>query len=259
VQNPTAVAQSAARPTLRASLLDTASRNLKHRDGLAIFEIAPVYLPRTGDLPEERWTIGILLAGRAEPQTWLTAARDWDLYDLTGMVSALHRATRTGRGSTEQAAAGLHPGRSWRLIDGDRQAVVAGQLDPRIAEQWGLPEATFVAELDLVALLESVRSPAAVIPPRYPAALRDIAVVVDEKVPYGDLEAEVRGATKDALESLTLLDVYRGPQLSEGKKSFAMRLVLRSATGTLTDADVDRIIKRIEGRVLHRLSGVIRG
>jgi phenylalanyl-tRNA synthetase beta chain len=137
--------------------------------------------------------------------------------------------------------------------------VIAGQLDPRIAEQWGLPEATFVAELDLVALLESIRPTAAVVPPRYPAALRDVAFVVDEAVPYGDLEAEIRSAAKDLLESLTLLDVYRGPQLREGKKSFAVRLVLRSAAGTLTDLDVDRVMKRIEGRVLHRLSGVIRG
>jgi phenylalanyl-tRNA synthetase beta chain len=259
VQNPTAVSQSAARPTLRASLLDTAARNLKHRDGLAIFEIAPVYLPRPGDLPEERWTIGILLAGKAEPQTWLTAPRDWDLYDLKGLVGALHRATRSGRGTAEQGAPGLHPGRSWRLVDRDRSAVIAGQLDPRIAEQWGLPEATFVAELDLVALLESIRPTAAVVPPRYPAALRDVAFVVDEAVPYGDLEAEIRSAAKDLLESLTLLDVYRGPQLSAGKKSFAVRLVLRSAGGTLTDEDVARVMKRIEGRVLHRLSGVIRG
>ncbi|HEV2250908.1 MAG TPA: phenylalanine--tRNA ligase subunit beta, partial [Candidatus Limnocylindria bacterium] len=78
VQNPTAASQSVARPTLRASLLDTAARNLKHRDGVAIFEISPVYLPRAGDLPEERWTIGLLVAGRADDQTWLTQPRTWD-------------------------------------------------------------------------------------------------------------------------------------------------------------------------------------
>ena len=259
LQNPTSAAQSAARPTLRASLLDTASRNLKHRDGVAIFEIAPVYLPRAADLPDERWTIGILIAGQAEQQTWLTAARDWDIHDLKGLVDGLQQATRSGRGTIETGAPGLHPGRSWRLVDGERTAVVAGQLDPRIAEQWGLPAATFVAELDLAALLESVRPASAAIPPRYPAALRDIAFVVDEQVPYGALEAEIRGAAKDLLESLTLLDVYRGPQLGGGKKSFAVRLVLRSPSGTLTDTEVERVIKRIEGRVLHRVSGVIRG
>ena len=67
------------------------------------------------------------------------------------------------------------------------------------------------------------------------------------------------GAAKDLLESVALLDVYRGPQVGAGKKSFALRLVLRSATGTLTDAEVDKLVGRIEGRVLHKLGGTIRG
>ena len=53
--------------------------------------------------------------------------------------------------------------------------------------------------------------------------------------------------------------MYRGPQVGAGKKSFALRLVLRSQTGTLTDAVVDKVLGRIEGRVLHKLGGTIRG
>jgi phenylalanyl-tRNA synthetase beta chain len=78
-------------------------------------------------------------------------------------------------------------------------------------------------------------------------------------VPYAAVRDEVTGAAKELLESLTLLDVYRGPQIGVGKKSFALRLVLRSQTGTLTDNDVERVLKRIEGRVLHKLGGTIRG
>jgi phenylalanyl-tRNA synthetase beta chain len=179
---------------------------------------------------------------------------------VRSLILALHRAINVGpRGDRSTGVPGLHPGRSVEITVDERVAVAYGQLDPRVAELWELPEATFVAELDLHILLEDVQPVKAAVPPRFPAALRDIAFVVDEAVPFGDLAAEVRSAAKDVLESLTLLDVYRGPQLSEGKKSFAVRLVLRSATGTLTDENVDRVIKRIEGRVLHRLSGVIRG
>ncbi len=261
VQNPTSVDQSAARTTLRASLFDTAARNLKHRDGFGIFEIAPVYLPRAGDLPEERWTVAILLAGTADQQSWVTKPRDWDVYDARGLILGLHRALGVGsaRGERSTGAAGLHPGRSVQITVEGRPAVVYGQVDPRVAERWELPAATFVAELDLQILLEDLRLPAAVIPPRFPAALRDVAFVVEEKVPYGDVAGEVRTSAKDVLESVTLLDVYRGPQVGEGKKSFALRLVLRSATGTLTDAEVERVTKRIEGRVLHKLGGVLRG
>jgi phenylalanyl-tRNA synthetase beta chain len=260
VQNATSTAQSAARPTLRSSLFDTAARNLKHRDGFGIFEIAPVYLQRPGDLPEERWTIAFLLTGKAEQQTWLTRPRDWDVYDVRGLVVALHRALGVGsRGERSTGVAGLHPGRSAQITVDGRPAVVYGQVDPRVAERWELPEATFIAEIDLQILLEDLEAPKAVIPPRFPPALRDVAFVVDESVPYGSVASEVRGAAKDVLESVTLLDLYRGPQVGEGKKSFALRLVLRSATGTLTEADVDKVLRRIEGRVLHKLGGVLRG
>ena len=260
VQNPTAVSQSVARPTLRASVLDTASRNLKHRDGVAIFEISPVYLPRAGDLPEERWTVAILLTGRAEQQTWLTKARDWDVRDLRSVILMLHRALNAGpRGDRSTGVPGLHPGRSVAITVEDRVAVAYGQLDPRVAEQWELPESTFIAELDLHILLEDVRPVKAAVPPRFPAALRDLAFVVDEALPYGDLAAEVRSAAKDLLGSVTLLDVYRGPQVGDGKKSFALRLVLRSPTRTLTEAEVEKVTSRIEGRVLHKLGGTIRG
>ncbi|HEV2010093.1 MAG TPA: hypothetical protein VGS17_03595, partial [Candidatus Limnocylindria bacterium] len=75
----------------------------------------------------------------------------------------------------------------------------------------------------------------------------------------GSVRDEVTGAAKDLLESVTLLDLYRGPQVGEGKKSFALRLVLRSPTGTLTDAEVEKVVSRIEGRMLHKLGGTIRG
>ncbi|MEX2047597.1 MAG: phenylalanine--tRNA ligase subunit beta, partial [Chloroflexota bacterium] len=196
VQNPTTTQQSVLRPTLRASLLDTAARNMKHRRGVAIFEIAPAYLRREGDLPEERWTIGILVAGESEPvregETWLAPPRDFDVHDLRGLVDGLHRATRSGGGATEWGAPGLHPARSWRLIDGGRTAVTGGQLDPRVAEIWEVPNSTFIAEIDLDALLASARPATAAAPSRYPGAWRDVAFVVAEEIAWGDIEKEIR-------------------------------------------------------------------
>jgi phenylalanyl-tRNA synthetase beta chain len=263
VANPTTTQQSVLRPTLRASLLDTAARNVRHRRGIAIFEIGPAYLRRAGDLPEERWTIGILVAGQAEPvregETWLTAPRDFDIHDLRGLVDGLHRATRSGRGATEWGAPGLHPARSWRLMDGDRVAVIGGQIDPRVAEMWEVPGSTFIAEIDLDGLLASARPATAAAPSRYPAAWRDVAFVVPEEVSWGDIEKEIREAgSKLGLESIALRDVYRGPQAGEGKKSFAVRLAFRSATGTLADTDVDRAVGRIEGRLLQRFGATPR-
>ena len=262
VVNPTTVAQSAARPTLRASLLDTARRNLRHRASVAIFEIAPIYLPRRADLPEERWTIGILLAGNAQPardgETWLTAERPFDVRDLQGIVAGLEDLLDVRVSGERRDAPGLHPGRSLALAHGETTYVIVGQLDPRVAEMWELPAETFIAEIDLASWQESSRPPRVAAPPRFPAALRDLAVVVDEATPYGDVEREIRAAGGKDLESIALLDLYRGQQTGSGKKSFAVRLTFRSASGTLGEADVERLVKRVTGRLQHALGATIR-
>ena len=258
VTNPTTPAQSVARPTLRASLLDAARRNLRHRGGVALFEIAPAYLPRARDLPEERWNATIVLAGEALPHSWLGPARQYDVSDMSAVVDGVSRRLHATPVGAIEAAPGLHPGRSERRTKDGRTTLAWGQLDPRVAELWELPVATFVAEIDVALLLEAVAPVTAAAPPRYPAAIRDIAVVVDEATPYAAVERAVRAAGKDLVEEVTLLDVYRGPQAGTGKKSFALRLVLRSSAGTLTDADVDRVQKRVEGRLLHELGATLR-
>lgn len=259
VQNPTTPAQSAARPTLRASVLDTARRNLRHRDGIGIFEIAPVYLPREHDLPDERPIAAVVLAGKAQPDGWLAQARDTDLWDLKGVVSAVLAKLRiVDPGTALQGAPGLHPGRSERRGSPDRDALTWGQLDPRVADLWELPAETFIAELDIAALLARVTALSVTPPARYPAAIRDLALVLEEATAYAAVEDAIRAAGKGLVESITLLDVYRGQQVAAGRKSFAVRLVLRSPEGTLTEADVDRAIKRIEGRLLHQVGAAVR-
>ena len=263
VVNPTTIAQSVARPTLRASMLDTARRNIHNRGSIAIFEISPVYLPRRGDLPEERITAAILLTGNAEPpkdgETWLVRERTWDLHDLDGFVRGLADLLRVEHPRGEVVPApGLHPGRSTGLSEDGSTRLVSGQLDPRVAERWELPSATFVAEIDLAWWKRHAR-PARVAPPsRYPAAIRDIAVVVADATPYAEVERSIRAAAGPELETLSLLDLYRGEQVGAGKKSFAFRLVLRSPGGTLSEADVERLTRRVTGRLQHALGATIR-
>jgi phenylalanyl-tRNA synthetase beta chain len=262
VANPTTVSQSAARPTLRASLLDTARRNLRHRGSVAIFEIAPIYLPRPADLPDERWTIGILLAGNAQPvkegETWLAPERLFDVRDLQGVVSGLEDLLDVRISGDRRGAPGLHPGRSVALAREDKTYLLIGQLDPRVAEIWELPAETFIAEIDLAIWQKSARPTRVAAPSRFPAALRDLAVVVDEATPYGDMEREIGAAAGKDLESVALLDVYRGQQAGAGKKSFAVRLTFRSDSGTLGEADVERLVKRVAGRLQHTLGATIR-
>ena len=86
--------------------------------------------------------------------------------------------------------------------------------------------------------------------PKFPAATRDIAVLVDDEVLVGDLEDAIKRAGGNLVEKITLFDIYKGSQIPEGKKSIAYAIVYRDSKKSLTDNEVnkvhDKILKNLE-------------
>jgi phenylalanyl-tRNA synthetase beta chain len=95
--------------------------------------------------------------------------------------------------------------------------------------------------------------------PRFPPALQDIALVVDDAVSAAELAAVLRAAGGALLADVRLFDVYRGGQLPAGKKSMAFSLAFQAADRTLTDAEVDAEKSRILEIVSQRLGARLRG
>src|SRR5207249_2679306 len=120
--------------------------------------------------------------------------------------------------------------------------------------------AVLVGELDLDALqaVTPARFPYTPVP-RFPAALRDVAVVVDEKIPAEDVAAEIRAGGGDLLRQVRLFDLYRGESIPPGTKSLAYALSYQAEDLTLTDKEVDKAHQKIEARLKHRLKAQIRG
>ena len=261
VTNPLSSELSVLRTALAPSLLDSARRNLRWTAGVALFEIGKRYLPRRADLPEERETIGIVLAGRGAdaPRHWLAGeTRAYDLFDLKGILEALANAVGLALPEPSPGAPALHPGRSYTLRDDEAVVGTVGQLDPRVAARWELPVATVVAELDLEALAKRRRPVDATLPARYPTAYRDLAIVVDESTPWASVRDAIRDAAGARLVGLVLLDVYRGPQAGVGRKSFAMRLTFQSPEGTLAEDEIEKLLRRVTGRLQHAFKATVR-
>lgn len=75
--------------------------------------------------------------------------------------------------------------------------------------------------------------------PRYPAIVRDIALVVDRSVRSLDLERTIKKAGKELLTSVRIFDVYEGEHVEKGKKSLAFSLTYRAADRTLKEEEVN--------------------
>ena len=101
-------------------------------------------------------------------------------------------------------------------------------------------------DLDVSALVGAKGERKAAELPRYPAVQRDLAVVVADDVPAGDLQATIKGAAGPHLEGGRAFDEYRGGQVGEGRKSIAFTLTFRSPERTLTDAEVEGVMAEIK-------------
>jgi phenylalanyl-tRNA synthetase beta chain len=265
--NPISSERVVMRRTVLAGVLEVAAANLRHANEVRLFEIGSVYFPRPGEkLPEEPRRLAIVLAGRRRPPFWQNPEADKEpnlnFFDLKGIIETLAAdlhllevAYRPGR------AVYLHPGKCAELLVTGKSIGALGEMHPRAAESYGLVDHTVLAgEFDLETILAAVPERYAQQPvPRFPAALRDIAVIVDEAIPAETVVAEIRQAGAPLLERVRLFDLYRGESIPAGKKSLAYALTYQAGDRTLTDKEVDKIHKKIEDRLKHVLKAAIRG
>jgi phenylalanyl-tRNA synthetase beta chain len=265
--NPISTERSAMRHTVLAGVLEVVAFNLKHTDTVKVFEVGSVYLQRDGQkLPDEPRRLAIALTGKRTSPAWqdgTTPSGDVDFYDLKGLVESLVSDLHLQNVGYRRAVAAphLHPGRSADLLLGDKPVGSFGELHPTVAKAFDLAgRAVLVGEFDLEAILAAIPTRFAYQPvPRYPAALRDVAVVVPEEVTAERLLAEIRTAGGNLLRDVRLFDLYRGPSIPAGTKSLAFALTYQADDRTLTDKEVDKAHKKIEDRLVHVLKGTIRG
>ncbi|MBV9124381.1 MAG: phenylalanine--tRNA ligase subunit beta [Planctomycetes bacterium] len=263
--NPISSERVVLRHSILAGVLDVAASNLRHTDNVRLFEIGPVFRPRSGQkLPDEPRRLALVLTGRRQPDFWGHSAppTSLDFFDLKGVLEALATGLHLPEVSYRPVAVSyLHPGRAAEFLIAGKPVGSFGQLHPRTAEGYKLGERVILAgELDLEAILAAVPSRFLYTPvPRFPTALRDIAVIVDESVPAERVVSEIRTAGGTILSGIRLFDVYRGESIPTGMKSLAYALAYQAEDRTLTDKEVDKAHKKIEDRLKHVLKAQIRG
>jgi phenylalanyl-tRNA synthetase beta chain len=252
--NPIASDRVALRHSLLASILEVVERNARLQERLALFEIGPVFFhSEEGELPDEQQRLAIVLCGpRTEPGWQPADTTPMDFYDLKGIVDAcldgLHlNGVRYEPGEYPT----FHPGKCARIYLDTQEIGVMGEVHPLVREKYEFPDApVLAAELDAGAILARVPESYSTLPvPAYPPVLEDLAVVVPEEIPAGEVAGVIRQAGGEMLTGIRLFDVYRGEQAGPGMKSLAYSLKYQAADRTLTDGEVAQIRQRIINRL----------
>ncbi len=255
--NPMSATHEYLRPTLHSGLLANLAANQSQSPGpFRLFEAGRVFLPRSGDLPEEVETIAGVLAGRRAEASWLAGPESGgqDFYDAKGMVEWL--LSRLGiKADWEPGEHPVYqPGRCAAVRSGGEELGFAGEIHPAIRERMGLDfDQVAGFELRLSALLaaqpQSERNFIAL--PRFPAATRDLALIVPADVPAGRVtDLIMRNRLAQRAE---LFDIYSGENLAPGTKSLAFHIHFQAADRTLTNEEVarslDGLLRNLEREV----------
>ena len=260
VANPMSGEFEFLRTTLRSGILTTLAANRQQaRDGIRLFEMGRVYLPREADLPLERETLVGVLAGPRSPESWLGGDDRMDFFDAKGVVEMLMGRLRLPCTFQSIEDATFLPGSCAAVLAGADVVGVIGEVHPRTLEHFEIAsEAVALFELDVDALAravstEPVRYRAIA---RYPGALRDLAVVLDTSVPAAQVQAIIE---RDALVShATLFDVYEGAGVAAGKRSLAYRVLFQAPDRTLVGDEVSRAMATIVAALEREVGATLR-
>jgi len=222
--------------SLVPKVLAVVATNLKYRDDVALYAIAPVFeaggedgLPRQ----DERITLAIARRGKESPAL-----------EVKGVVETVLDAFRVAGARVDQkeGPAWLHSGRAAELRRGRDAFGWFGELAPRVARAFGIEAPCAVADLDMVALRGAAGRLGRMRPiSRYPTVPYDVAVVVDRTTPAAEVEAALRKVDDRLVRDVRLFDVYEGKNLPEGKRSLAFALVFGALDRTLERKDVERL------------------
>jgi len=235
IRNPLSSSTAVMRTQMIASLLGAVKYNLNHKNtDFALFEIGKTFFNITNDvIPEEKQIL-----------SYITIEKDVDFFSVKSVVEMLAQKLGLTFSYEPTKISYLHPNISADIILGNQKIGIIGKIHPRIANNFEINGDVYYFEINMDLLpekkLKKVKPLA-----KYPSSTRDLAIVVKENIPVGDIIQQIKRSAGSLCESVEFFDVYTGEQVQTGEKSVAVRLIFRKVDGTLTQEEINEQVKNI--------------
>ncbi|MFE8149653.1 phenylalanine--tRNA ligase subunit beta [Brenneria goodwinii] len=260
--SPISAEMSAMRLSLWSGLLSAVVYNQnRQQNRLRLFESGLRFVPDSSanlGIRQDLMLAGVITGNRYE-EHWDLSRQAVDFYDLKGDLEAV--LALTGKLSEIEFRAesnpALHPGQSAAIyLCGERIGFI-GVIHPELERKLDLNGRTVVFELLWDKVADRVLPDASNIS-RFPANRRDIAIVVAENVPAGDVLAECKKVGANQLVGVNLFDVYRGKGVADGYKSLAVSLILQDSSRTLAEEEIAATVAECVAALKQRFQASLR-
>ena len=264
VTNPQSDEYTMLRQAMTPSILQVVKYNIdRDMKDIWVFEIGKTY-HIVGEATEkdpgtkEKLMLAGAITGDTQAGSWHTKLKV-DFYVLKGLIENLFETLGIAKRIEMTPAVDinhLHPGRSAYIsVLGKKKKSpednpyigFIGQLHPELVSKCKMGQEVFIFEINLNELINCLPNTTA----RYkkiaqhPAVLRDMAFIINEDISYFEVSKTIKKASSNLLKSSEIFDVYKGQNIPEGQKSFAIRLKLQDQSSTLTDEVVEAEVEKI--------------
>lgn len=230
--------------------LEAVARNIRYqRPNLKLFEFGSVYFNvEDADWPfHEEESLSLMVTGRAFTENWSAPNGDFSFHHLKGVIDAL-LASLGLKVETDDLTDKPSPfAYGLRYMAGQTEVVRLGAVRSELLKTYDIDRAVFYADLRFTLLTKAVSGLRVKVKelPKYPFVTRDLALLIGKDVAFKQLRTLAVRAGKGLVKSVDLFDVYEGKGLPEGKRSYAIRLILQDENATLTDTRIEEVMGRV--------------
>ena len=254
LENPISQNMCVMRPSLLPGLLNTCSyNNNRGAENLKIFEIGSVFHQKGKLNFSEDILVGGLMSGYREPINWSTSRTELDFYDLKGDIESIDSDLLFKQGNLPY----LHPGKTAFIFKGKKQLGYMGSLNPFVIEKLDLKQKVHFFELSLSSLRFSDHKKFRSFS-NFPSAQRDLSFVIDNHISSKEVLELIKKKSGKELKDIKIFDFYEGKGIPEGKKSLAFSIFWQANNRTMTDLEIDKIVRKIVGFLSDKLDAKIR-
>jgi len=257
--NPLSQDLSVMRQSMLFSGLETIEyNNNRQKHNLRLFEFGKTYHGFPGGRIEKKH-LSFFVTGLKSGGNWAQPDSRSDFFYGKGIVSVL--LERLGlEGYTEEAAESDIFSEGITLKRNKEYLVEFGIVNKTISQKFDIDAEVFYADINWDAVLSQISSKNLQLRPiaKFPGSERDFALLLDEDVSFKDLRSAAINTEKKLLKSVTLFDVYKGKNLPEGKKSYALNFTFQAENQTLTDKQIDKIMSKLKTRFETDFDAVLR-
>jgi len=260
--NPISVEMSAMRVSLLSGLLGAVLYNQnRQQNRVRLFETGLRFVPDANAEfgVRQEFVLAGVITGTAKSECWTGKAETVDFFDLKGDLESILSLTEVGNRVkfVAKAYSALHPGQSAAIELDGKEIGFIGTIHPLIAQKLGLNGKAVVFEIlwDAIANRRVVQAKEI---SKFPANRRDLALVVADSVPAGDIIDACKQAGGEKLTQVNLFDVYQGIGVASGHKSLAISLTIQDNEKTLEDDEINAVISAVLNEVKQRFNAELR-